>query len=589
MRKRLLSLVLIIALCISLVPSTNVMAAQGNVYVVKEGDNLYRIGRQNNVSWQEIAKLNDIEEPYTIYVGQKLTLPLTEEEKQAEQEAASLEDSEGTEEDSVFWDEEYDGDYYDEDYSEDYYSDEYLDEDYSDEDYSESYDMQDALGVSDWTLNDITLAGYYGIYPDVWFEEDISYDLPISKIRVKELAKTLSEKIKAADGVLTNPVYRLDLKQEMTVEDVLHVLFTVIASKDYTKDLGLEEAVSAVEYMTANLIYTGENGEPALTDVCTMEAAVAYTTRVVTFVYNELDAASKGLLWEVNQGGNKVYLLGSVHIADNDIYPFSNELVDAYKSSDALVVELNIFNFEAILNGVSLMTYSDGTTLKDHVSDETYEKTVEFFQTQLGYAEENIAVLKPWVLSDLISMEVLAVDNNGTSSMDASLGIDMNFMVNATLDEKPILEIEGYEKQIEVFNNMSDGLQEYLLTSSIDSYYASINGLAETTQTDMLEQWLEYWKDGDVEGFKSTFSVDDEFTDITNGDVEDAEIAAYMEEYYDALLTKRDIGMANYINGLLQSEGNNTYFVIVGALHFTSDYSVLDILEDRGYEITQVK
>lgn len=74
------------------------------------------------------------------------------------------------------------------------------------------------------------------------------------------------------------------------------------------------------------------------------------------------------------------------------------------------------------------------------------------------------------------------------------------------------------------------------------------------------------------------------------GDISDKpEMKKYYDEYYKALITKRDLKRANYIDNLLKSKDNKTYFVVVGALHYTSEYSVIDILKEKGYEIQQVK
>lgn len=43
-------------------------------YTVQKGDSLYKIGKKFNVPWQNIAKLNGIEAPYTIYPGQRLRI-----------------------------------------------------------------------------------------------------------------------------------------------------------------------------------------------------------------------------------------------------------------------------------------------------------------------------------------------------------------------------------------------------------------------------------------------------------------------------------------------------------------------------------
>jgi len=44
-------------------------------YNVKSGDNLYSIGIKFGVNWKDIAKANNLEEPYNLTVGQELTIP----------------------------------------------------------------------------------------------------------------------------------------------------------------------------------------------------------------------------------------------------------------------------------------------------------------------------------------------------------------------------------------------------------------------------------------------------------------------------------------------------------------------------------
>lgn len=46
----------------------------GNSYVVRKGDTLHAIAWRANVDYQEIAKLNNISPPYTIYPGRRLLL-----------------------------------------------------------------------------------------------------------------------------------------------------------------------------------------------------------------------------------------------------------------------------------------------------------------------------------------------------------------------------------------------------------------------------------------------------------------------------------------------------------------------------------
>lgn len=55
-------------------PSTD-KPSTGNTYIVQEGDYLISIGKKLGVDWQEIAQINDLSEPYTIYPNQVLIIP----------------------------------------------------------------------------------------------------------------------------------------------------------------------------------------------------------------------------------------------------------------------------------------------------------------------------------------------------------------------------------------------------------------------------------------------------------------------------------------------------------------------------------
>jgi len=47
----------------------------GQTYKVESGDTLYTIGQKLNVDWHEIAKANNLKEPYSLKVGQELVIP----------------------------------------------------------------------------------------------------------------------------------------------------------------------------------------------------------------------------------------------------------------------------------------------------------------------------------------------------------------------------------------------------------------------------------------------------------------------------------------------------------------------------------
>jgi uncharacterized protein YbaP (TraB family) len=437
---------------------------------------------------------------------------------------------------------------------------------------------------SDWAVADLVVADTYGLYPVTWYEKDMTKAITPAKMRV--LMAGLRYKMLDTDSVQTSGYTFYNMPEKMTVEEVMNYLFETVVSFTFTKDLALK-GTKAVTYMKENGIYTGKNGELGLKKTCSVEQACVIAARLVTNIYDRLDAASKGFLWETKANGNTVYMLGSIHMATNKIYPFSNKILAAYQNSDALGLEVNLYDQAGAMDLVNMAVYTDGTTLKDHVSKETYDRVIAFVKTY-GYSEEQIAMLKPWYI--YISFSALSMTNTGSVSeatAGASLGIDMNFLNNAMLYGKPVLELEGYKSQASMLDSFSDELEEYLLNSTIDAVTQVVEGTSKSSASD-LNLMLELWRKGDAEKFKEYTTFEYEYQDmLENGSTETEK--KLIAEFHDKLFIQRNKTMADYIEGLLKAEGSKTYFVIVGSGHYLGNDSVLDILEGKGYTITQIK
>jgi urocanate reductase len=70
MNKKVLSLLLVAVFLLSNV----VLAFADSTYTVKQGDVLWKIAEQNNLTWQQLAEINSLKNPHLIYPGQKLML-----------------------------------------------------------------------------------------------------------------------------------------------------------------------------------------------------------------------------------------------------------------------------------------------------------------------------------------------------------------------------------------------------------------------------------------------------------------------------------------------------------------------------------
>lgn len=48
------------------------------LYTVKKGDTLFNLSQRYGVSWQTLAELNNLEEPYLLKIGQEIKIPQTQ-------------------------------------------------------------------------------------------------------------------------------------------------------------------------------------------------------------------------------------------------------------------------------------------------------------------------------------------------------------------------------------------------------------------------------------------------------------------------------------------------------------------------------
>ncbi|MGW7161961.1 TraB/GumN family protein [Paenibacillus taichungensis] len=269
-----------------------------------------------------------------------------------------------------------------------------------------------------------------------------------------------------------------------------------------------------------------------------------------------VQTGGRGFMWEVESNGNTVYLVGSMHIADESFYPLRKEFEEAFAEADFLGVEIDISKAaeEAQQKIVlDLGSYQDGTTLKDHISSETYTQLGDILK-QSGLEPNALDTFKPWVVeSTLASLKSMK------AGYEASAGVDLYFIQKAIERKLPVIELESYESQLGMFNDFSKELQEKTLKATLDNF---------DVLDDSVNQMAEMWKTGN----------DEQLLELTNSFSDD-------EEYNKAMLIDRNVGMADKIDGYLKNGKGEEYFIVVGAAHYLGDHGVVKLLKDKGYTV----
>jgi uncharacterized protein YbaP (TraB family) len=158
-------------------------------------------------------------------------------------------------------------------------------------------------------------------------------------------------------------------------------------------------------------------------------------------------AAEKSFLWHVTQGSKQAYLLGSIHLARESMYPLPQTITRAYDQSDVLVVEADMtadaqarLQQRVLTEGV----YPPEDALINHLAPRTIEKL-----RKKGYAEGPVSRFKPWIVATVI--QVMEFKRLG---YDEKIGIDQHFLDKAR-GSKPIHPLESLDYQFDLLQGFS--------------------------------------------------------------------------------------------------------------------------------------
>ncbi len=320
------------------------------------------------------------------------------------------------------------------------------------------------------------------------------------------------------------------------------------------------ESVEPLESLP-NLEEATLTGNPVEEDaVATLEEAGV----TVTFEQEQVGRPDGpgGYLWKVENEGTTVYLQGTVHLGVEEFYPLHEKIEQAYAESDVVVPEIDLNNLDfSEMNRLQseLGTFQDGTTLQDHVSEETYQELEDFFG-EFGLDMAMIDTYQPWLVANMVSQFL-------TQGGEYTLGIDQYFLNKAASDDKEIIALETAEDQLSIFADLSMEFQVQMLEESLIE--------PEVYQED-LDQLLDIYKTGSVD-------------DLLNSLFEtDAAMSVEEEAYMEALNDNRNYAMAEKITEFLESGDDRTYFVIVGSLHLILEPHIGSILEEEGYEVEHI-
>ena len=425
---------------------------------------------------------------------------------------------------------------------------------------------------SAWAKKEVFMAEMYGVAVNAWF---VDYQGNLTFSDFLQMHKQFCARLGVTDTVM------LPADGVISRGYVLRELYDVVCVATKTPAPNTNAALAF--FVEQGLISGRVDGDYGLTEVCTVQEALIFTKRVVEHVLQDSGDASTGFLWRISDEDNVVYLLGSIHVGTQDLFPMSKSIMDAYEATAHLAVEIDILDEEIIEWTDELLesiaeyeVFMDGTVLKDVLDEETYAVICEIM-AWLEVPEEEFEQFKPWVFVELLTAiyEMEMAYEGYEAYAEYIIGIDEFFLLLAKMEEKQIHSLETMDLQVELMCNMPMPVQVEML-----KYMLGFPSAMEEDGDISIEDMIRVWCDGDAEKL--------------------AKIAGHLPEdeneiqamYNKKMLTDRNEGMIVKVQIMLEGTGetgNDDVLVVVGAAHVIYEDGIVAAFEAMGYTVERLR
>lgn len=413
--------------------------------------------------------------------------------------------------------------------------------------------------VPDWAKDAMLECSALDMLADETFEE---LTQPVTQEQMDRITDSMAAKLALLGLEPADPDARAVLVDN-TRQGVMNAFYQEVSA--YILHGVTDDPIETLQNLK---VVQGDGTGLALDRVCTLQEALIMGQRLVLCVYDQLGCGSMGLLWKATGNGNTLYLLGTIHIETDELYPVHATLRNALLSSDVVMTEVDFADEEDMARMAELQLYDDGTTLADHISPELHEKVLAALEP-LGLTQEQIDSYRAWALaSTFLQLAVSDVDETD----DGVFPIDLYVQYKAQENNIPLTAVESATFQIEhVMNPLTDEFQEVYLATALDSYLNADGSAGDPEAVEQTDKMMAAWRFADVAGLEAILDKD--------------AIMTSDDEMTRRLFEERDPNMVAFADNFLKSETPTTGFMAVGAGHMVGETGIVQSLKDLGYTV----
>lgn len=270
------------------------------------------------------------------------------------------------------------------------------------------------------------------------------------------------------------------------------------------------------------------------------------------------DEAVMAPIWKVSDADSTVYLAGSVHLLREKDFPLPAVFDRVYAASDELVFEIDMATLQDPDSAHKLRVLGslpDGVKLADKLSAGTMERLREYLEKR-GMPQGVFDRFTP-------GMAYLTLGSIETMRSGAKphLGLDVIYFEKSVADGKPSQGLETAAYQISLFDEVELALLEGLIHESLDE----ADNSAET-----FDAIINAWRSGDEEALVELILKE----------------TAAQSRLREVLLSERNRNWIPEIEKHLATDRDVLF--LVGAAHLVGENSVVDLLREKGYDVTQL-
>ncbi|WP_340617030.1 TraB/GumN family protein [Xenorhabdus entomophaga] len=241
--------------------------------------------------------------------------------------------------------------------------------------------------------------------------------------------------------------------------------------------------------------------------------------------------------FDINLSKNiQLHVVGSIHMGTENMFPLSEVLLDQLEQSDALIVEADITQADSPFKE----QFPEQVALSQRLSSEHFER-LQHYCREIQHPVALLDSLPSWQIA-----LILQAAQAQYLGLRPQYGIDYQLLNSAKAINKPIIELEGTDTQVNLLTSLPNGGLS-LLEDTIIHWHTNARAL----QT-MISWWMNYKPEQQDQILPMTFC----------------------EEIYQSLMIERNHQWSEQLHRLPEGK----YLVAVGALHLHGENNLQQML-----------